>query len=451
MKLDLRFIIPGTTSSDVLVDANGRLPAQPVDGDVDEATVVAATAWLRERLAFRTPILETHPRSEGVPDGEPIPTLVMTEPAAADWRPPAGLAFVPIATADTTLVDDLPAVLRPRASELLAELRTGSEPPALRPRWARRGWHVRASTWMAEALAAAGRPLLDDPQPFFLRGISALLRGRTAAGDVYLKAVFPPFHHEPVVGRLLADRFPTVPRVVAIEPDEGWLIVDDVAAPWINDLPADEKGAGLATGARAIIGIQTALAGDLGAFVTAGCPERPLEDLAAALDAVLGPGGIAHAVGGATSERRERAVAATREAAARVSALGFPTTLVHGDFHAWNAALDGDRAVIIDWSDAAIGNPAIDLVTWLSWSTDEPDDQRVATDAWVDAWLRAPLGPTDPDAVRATIDDIIVVGAAYQVVSYDGIIRALEPATQYTMADGATSYLKRLEVGLGLA
>lgn len=76
--------------------------------------------------------------------------------------------------------------------------------------------------------------------------------------------------------------------------------------------------------------------------------------------------------------------AATREAAARVSALAFPTTLVHGDFHAGSAA------------------PA---------------------------------------------DDILVVGAAYPVVSY-GILRALEPATRYTMADGATSFLERLEHGL---
>ncbi len=155
-----------------------------------------------------------------------------------------------------------------------------------------------------------------------------------------------------------------------------------------------------------------------------------------------------------TGSRRSAACepsAPTRDAAERVAALGFPATIVHGDFHPGNVALAGDEAVIIDWSDAAIGNPAIDLVTWLSWSRNEPDEQRVATDAWVDAWLGAPLGPNNPDAVRAAIDDIIVVGAAYQVVSYDGILRALEPATRYTMAGGATSYLKRLEERLGAA
>ncbi len=443
MKLDLRFIIPGPTPGTVLRDADGRLPAHMVEGDADEATVVAATACLRERFALTTPILETHPKWEGVPDGEPIPTLVMTEPVAADWTVPDGLAFAPIAPS----AEGLPAVLVPRADDLLGELRTGAEPPDLRPRWARRGWHERASAWMSGAMAAVGRPLLEPPRQFYLRGISALLRGRTATGDVFLKAVFPPFHPEPVVGRLLAERFPTlVPRVVAIDVDEGWLIVDDVAAPWIGDLPIEAKRAGLAAGARAVVAIQTALVGDLDAFVAAGCPNRSIEDLAAALATAIGPEAVAHAEGSVPAEHPERAVAAVRDAVERVVALGLPTTIVHGDFHPGNVALAEDRAVIIDWSDAAIGNPAIDLVTWLSWSKDQPDDRRVATDAWIEAWS----GTIDPDAARAAIDDILVVGAAYQVVSYDGILRALESATRYTLADGARSFLRELEARANL-
>lgn len=447
MKLDLRFIIPGPTSGTVLLDAEGRLPAKSAEGDADEATVVAATACLHERFALPTPILETHPKWEGVPDGEPIPTLVMTEPVAPDWTPPDGLAFALIPGS----TDGLPEVLAPRAAELLGELQTGSEPPSLRPRWSRRGWHARASAWMTSALAAVDRPLLEAPRPFYLRGISALLRGRTAAGDVFLKAVFPPFHPEPVVSQLLAERFPTlVPQVLAIEPDEGWLIVEDVAAPWIFDLPSEAKAAGLAAGAWALVAIQSALADDLDAFVAAGCPSRPLDDLAAGVDAALGPAGVSHAEGSVLPERRERAVTATRSAVARVAALGFPTTIVHGDFHAGNAAIADDRAVIIDWSDAALANPAIDLVTWLSWSKDQPDEQRVAMDAWIEAWVGAPLGPTDPAAVHAAVDDILVVGAAYQMVSYDGILRALEPATRYTLTDGAAGFLKELETRANL-
>ena len=440
-RLELHLIVPGPDGDMVLVDADGRLPAHEVVGDEDEASIVAVTAFLREAWSFRTSVLETHPRWEGVADGDPIPVLVTTEPAAADWTPPDRLGFAPI----PARAEGLPDVLAPRAAELLEELRAGAEPPPLRPRWARRGWHDRASTWMTEALAAAGRPLLGKPEPFYLRGISALLRGTTAEGDVYLKAVFPPFHPEPVVGRLLAERVPSlVPRVVAIEPDEGWLIVDDVAAPWIGDLPSEGKRLGLAVGARAVVAIQAALADDLDPFVAAGCPVRPLEALAAALDTALGPDGVVQAEVQVSAERRERAVAATREAVERVAGLGFPRTIVHGDFHAGNVGLIDDRAVIIDWSDAAVSNPAIDLVTWLAWSRKEPEERQMAIDAWIDAW--AATGSVEGDAVRAARHAVLVVGAAYQVVSYDGILRALEPATRYTMAGGASSFLEELEV-----
>jgi len=295
---------------------------------------------------------------------------------------------------------------------------------------------------MVAAAADAGRPLVGEPMPFYLRGISALLRAETATGAVFLKAVFPPFHAEPVVTCLLAERVPaSMPVVLAIEADEGWLLVEDLGATLVGELPADRRGNALAAGARAIVELQRSVAGGLEAFAAAGCPLRPLADMPEQLDAALGPDGVAITGEAVTTERRERAIAATRRAVERVASLGFPTSVVHGDFHAGNAFQVVDRIVIIDWSDAAIGNPLVDLVTWLSWSRDEPDQQRVATDAWIDAWA----GTTDSAAVRETIDDILLAGAAYQLISYDGILRGLEPATRYTIADGAFEYLDRLE------
>ena len=438
MKLDLRLIIPGPTPATVLLDPKGALPCAQVEGDADEATVVAATAYLRDALAFAPPILETHPRWEGVANGEPIPTLVTTERAPAGWTPPDGLGFAVIPAS----LLDAPRALLPRALELLDELRTGAPPPDLRPRWSRPGWHARACAWMVTAAAHAGQPLVTEPEPFYLRGISALLRARTATGAVFLKAVFPPFHAEPAVTRLLAQRAPlSMPVVLAIEAEEGWLLVEEVGATLVGELPADRRGSALAAGAQAISELQRSVAGDLDAFAAAGCPRRPLADMPGQLDTALGTDGVAIADNAVTTERRERAVAATLRAVERVAGLGFPTSVVHGDLHAGNAFLVGERIVIIDWSDAAIGDPLVDLVTWLSWSRDEPDQQRVATDAWIDAWA----GSTDPVAVRDAIGDILLVGAAYQVISYDGILRGLEPATRYTLADGAVEYFNRLE------
>jgi hypothetical protein len=442
VQLDLRFIVPGPAGGTILLADDGTLPAGRVEGDEDEAAVVAVSAYLRDVLAFRAPVLETHPRWPDVPKGDPIPTLVLTEPAPTGWRPAVGLGFGPI----PLVLDGLPAGLAPRAGMLLDELRTGAEPPLLRPRWARRGWQARATGWMIAAAAAARRPLLAEPAPFFLRGISALLRGETAAGGVFMKAVFPPFHAEPAITELLASRFPgMLPLVLATEPDEGWLLVEDVAAPWIGELPETERAEGLRIGARALVAIQQAMTPEIDEVAAVGAPRRPLQGVPAALESALGPDGVAMAQPDVSVDRRDRAVAATKEAVSSLEQLGFPETIVHGDFHAGNAALvDGSRSVIIDWSDAAIGNPAIDLVTWLAWSRDYPAQQRAATDAWVDAWAGW-IGEAD---IRAHLADILVAGSAYQIVSYDGIMRALEPATRYTIADGAIHFFERLEAAM---
>ena len=369
MRLDVRFIIPGPDGRTVLLTAAGALPSVAIEGDADEAAVIAIDRILRADLRFEAAVLETHPRSPEADDG-PMPTLATTEAAPVDWRPPAGLAFGTIPAEPL----DLPPVLLPRAREWFTELRTGAPPPPLRPRWARPGWNARASSWMRSAAAAAGRPLTGDPRPFFLRGISALLRAPTDGPDLFLKAVFPPFHAEPVVTRLLAEHVPeTVPRVVAIEAEEGWLLVEDLAAPWVDDLSADRKPHGLRLGVRALVGLQQTLAaGDLSAFAAAGCPVRGLDGIAEGFDAALGPDGVGFVDGELSPARRVRAITAVRGSIGRVADLGFPATIVHGDFHSGNAALVGDRVVIIDWSDAAIGNPLIDLVTWLGWAADRP-------------------------------------------------------------------------------
>jgi hypothetical protein len=441
VKLDLWFLVPGPSEGTILLDPRGGLPTVEVEGTESEAAVIAVVAFLEDAWGLRVPVLETHPKWKEVAEGAPIPTLVLTEPVRAEWTPPAGFAFAPVPATPSAI----PLPIRARADQLLAELREATPSPELRPRWMRRGWFDRASTWMRTAATDAGRPLSGDPRPFFLRGISALLRAPTDGPDLFLKAVFPPFHAEPVLTRLLAERFPAaVPGVVAIEPEEGWLIVEDIGSAWVGDVAEANRPAALARGAKALVTMQRAFAPEAGAIRTlldAGAPHRPLNDLVASVAAAIGPAGFGVGDGGILPERAERVLEALVTAVARVEAVGFPESVVHGDFHSGNAALVDDRIVIIDWSDAAIANPAIDLVTWIAWSGDRPIEIDAATDAWIDAWSEA----VDRDALRAVIDDVLIVGAAYQIVSYDGIRRNLEPATRYTMTGGGDRFLKTLE------
>jgi aminoglycoside phosphotransferase (APT) family kinase protein len=60
-------------------------------------------------------------------------------------------------------------------------------------------------------------------------------------------------------------------------------------------------------------------------------------------------------------------------------ALKTPTTLIHGDLGPHHVVIRDDRVVgVIDWSDARVGDPAIDL-SWALFETPEPFAAAVAT------------------------------------------------------------------------
>ncbi|HUQ55945.1 phosphotransferase, partial [Lentzea sp.] len=61
--------------------------------------------------------------------------------------------------------------------------------------------------------------------------------------------------------------------------------------------------------------------------------------------------------------------------------FGLPETLVHGDFHPGNWRSSG---VVIDWSDAVWGHPALDACRLMSFS---PDLSDVISRVWSEAWL----------------------------------------------------------------
>jgi hypothetical protein len=232
-----------------------------------------------------------------------------------------------------------------------------------------------------------------------------------------------------------------VPDVLGIDEDEGWLLMADVDGTLVGELVGADRPAGLVRGARTIVALQQSIAGEVERLAAFGAPRRPLGEVPQLLDGALGPNGLSIRNTVITTKRRRCAVATVTSAINRVSDLGFPDTIVHGDFHPGNAFVGREAIVIIDWSDAAVGNPLVDLATWVACSQDHPAEKKVALDSWVDAWSET----VDARVLRRRIDDILIIGDAYQVISYDGIIRALEPAMRYTMGAGGGSWLERLE------
>jgi hypothetical protein len=242
---------------------------------------------------------------------------------------------------------EVPAALRPAYEQWVAEQR-GAPLPELRSAWARPGW-------LAEARAWAGVPL----QPVRMWSLSAVLR----SGDIWFKAVFPLFHHEPAVTEALAHEYPRhLPELLRVDHERGWMLMRELPGREPNDLT---------TPLRTLGAIQRAWRDRTDELLALGAPDRSLavlESQVAEHVAAVAPD-LAHAV-------------PALEAACRDA--DFPTTIVHGDFHPGNTVADDDGGVVIfDWSDACASNPLFDLHLFSFWNE---GDVQPLIDAYSEGW-----------------------------------------------------------------
>jgi Phosphotransferase enzyme family len=436
--VELHLLIPDAERRHVLVEGEGsrfRLPTAERPAVEDWTRVGVARRHLLEAYGLDVPILETHlPTDDDGPEPR-VPALVVCESPPGGWALPDGLRWVGLDGEPPDAADPL----RPRLHDWLTEWRTNTPGPTLRPPWSRSGWFARASAWMKTELAAAGRPAQGPVQPVQLWALSGILRTDTSGGRVFLKAVPAFFSHEPAVTRLLAQAFPNdVPSVLAVEPAEGWLLLDDfgdltVGESGNDDLWEDSLGR--------LVAMQRAFVGRGDDLLAFGCPERPMSALPDQLAEVLEHPPTLES-GRSPSDRR-RIVAAVAQLVAEIEDIEMPSTLVHGDFHPWNVALVDARPVIFDWSDAALGNPLCDLVTWFK-EIKEPERRDRFWSAYIDAW--APM--MAPDWLRDHRDAALTLGAAYQIISYVWLLRAVEPANHYQLEHGRREHLGRLEDGI---
>ena len=429
--LTVHLLVPSADGTGLLaVDASvpAALPAfTPQIGPADRL-VTAVQRHLREAWALDPAILETHlPPPASHEDG--YVSLAVLEPPPRGWRPPATLTWASI---DPWLNEPI----APRARTWLAEWATGAEPPALRPRWSRPGWTARALGWIDEQLRRSGRQRIGPMTLWRLWSLSAMMRVPTQAGDAWFKAVFPHFHHEPGVTALLGSWLPDlVPPVIASDPDEGWLLLEAAGAPVARDADGD---AAILGAVDRLAAAQQLTRGHLSELSVLGCPRRPLSGLAAALADALSEwevlGGLAM-----PPRRAERVVDWVRERAAWLDGLAMGEVLVHGDFHPGNLLVGHDGTTIIDWSDASIAHPAVEIGAWFGEVRAE-----LRPRGW-EAWLAALARFGSVDELRGEEDAAYAVACAYQVVSYAGILRGVEPANRYQLSDGLNGYWHDLD------
>jgi hypothetical protein len=416
------------------------LPRIAVDGEARTSSILTAIAgFLGDD---HPPLLRIVPLTGR---GEPVLSLIEVEPLAkrADGHVPGpdGLAW---RTLTPSLVESAePELVRPYLRRWLAELDGTATGPG-RPSWSRPGWLARASAWMAERLAANGSPLVAAPQMHALWGLSAVIRGETADGAFFLKACSPVFPTEPAITRVLAASDPDLlPNVVAVDEAENWLLMGDIGKTFVGDAPLGRWPDGLAAQAA----IQRRWLGRTDELAEAGFERRGLAELASQIPGLpelplLAP------MKPESRRLLEAAIPRLLEGCERLSTIGPPETIVHGDLHPWNVADVDGRSIVFDWSDSCIGHPFLDLVTYVGRTADVAA-RRACIDAYLAAWSEL----LEPDALEEAVWLALPLGALHQVESYRRIVAGIAEDDCWDMAEAGPHYAEQALVWLedGLA
>jgi hypothetical protein len=428
------FLVPDAAGDAILVDPDGGLPRNSIELTAGETTVMGTARTVAQRWRVDLPVVELlfDPGALAGPPAGPIDALVEVEPPPRGWQPGDGSTWAPVATSRPAA----PPGLRPRMDELLAERGGDRAVDPRRARWSRPGWYAGAVAWITETLRQAGWGEIRSLTQVRHWGISAVMRAEADGGTAWFKAVFPGFRHEPAVTGLLHHHAPgLVPPVLGVDEEAGWLLLADVGTPLAQ---ADRNGSRAAI--ERLVRAQRGFLDRTDELLAAGCPNRPLGELGRSLEAAL-----AHPDVGAwttlTPARAAALVAWVEEAARALQALGIPDTLVHGDFHPGNVALVRAEAVLLDWSDAAVANPLVDVLTWIDWTRDDPELTAAVWELFLEQWE----GIVDVQRFREQRNRFAGLGAAYHAVSYAGIVAGLEPSHVPMHADGLCGYLDLLD------
>ncbi len=267
----------------------------------------------------------------------------------------------------------------------------------------------RVATWTAERMTVHGFRPTGGSSLAYHGPLAVVLRTPVDGGQLFTKASIPLFAAEARTTSALASATPAwMPRVIDIEPDEGWLLMDDLGGRLLGDAPQTAWPEGLALFAR----IQRAWLGRTGDLLAAGAADRPLTQLSDDLPGLLDADGLGDLLDPATRRAWPETLERLQSACGELQAIGLPDSVLHGDLHPWNIAQTEDGLRIFDWSDTAIGSPFIDLAVYLGRA--RPDVRPAILEPYLRAWSDIASRP----ALERAAELGMVLGAIDQVRTY---------------------------------
>lgn len=313
----------------------------------------------------------------------------------------------------------------------LFELEGG--PPAdepdhpLRSPWARSGWIDRVLSWQPVAARLVGRPVQER-----WWNLSAVLEIPTNDGRVWLKAIPTFFASEAALVEGLRRAEKPVPNVFAhgrtfglfehIEGEDQWDPSDEVASELIEKL----------------VDIQLWSANALSTFEGVHLHDRRARRVAADFSALVKRADVRSTIDPAEAEQLDAAAALVDSWAYELESCGLPVTLLHGDFHPGNARGVPGELVILDWADAAIGSPLLDVPTFLARL---PSERAAAARELVAGLWSRHVGGVDFNRAFALAEPL---RAGIDALVYQEFLDGIEPSERIDHEQDVPAALRRV-------
>ena len=238
-------------------------------------------------------------------------------------------------------------------------------------RWTNPDWLSSVHDWITAQLKAHGREAIIGITQPHIRPWSTAMRIPTADGPVWFKAVTEALAHEAALTSFLADLMPDhSPRVIAVEPNEGWFLAEDLGEILRAHITAVADLYWLHSVVDIYADLQQRAAERFDELTRTGIIDRrppalkpQWEELLADTDRLM----IGRSEG--ISEERYRLALELwpriEELAVESDRTGLPYTVVHEDLHDANVFVLGDRLIIADWGDSCIASPLTTLTVLL--------------------------------------------------------------------------------------
>lgn len=244
------------------------------------------------------------------------------------------------------------------------------------------------------------------------------------------------FTHEPMLIQSLAAWYPqNMPRLLAMERERCWMLLADFGTE-LYDHPNKttwEK-------ALEVYGqMQVAATQRIDSLFAVGCLDRRLHILATQIDPLLNDEDVLADLNRSEIEQLRTHGPQLKIMCHQLAHYAIPQTLVHGDLHSGNIAVQNDNYIYFDWTDCCVAHPFFDVLTFLE-NVDDPVERIRLRDTYLVQWTDY----ASIEYLREVFPLSQMLATIHQAVSYWHIMAHVESTSKQEMRGGATYWLRIL-------